>query len=109
MFQNSEYDYMKEIEKLLSEVLKDLSNLTEDNFDIVFKDAKEKIIVAENLKNELFTNFESSQTTLKITELAKLISDKFDNVVKEWQNKVKKAQSDLELIQNQKKILIYNR
>ena len=109
MFQNSEYDYMKEIEKLLSEVLKDLSNLTDDNFDIVFKDAKEKIIAAENLKSELLTRFEGSQTTLKITELAKLISDKFDNVVKEWQNKVKKAQSDLELIQNQKKILIYNR
>ena len=100
---------MKEIEKLLSEVLKDLSTMTEDNFDIVFNGAKEKILIAEKLNNEFSVKFDGSQTTLKITELAKLISEKFDNVVKEWQKKVKRAQSDLEQIQNQKKILIYNR
>ncbi len=109
MSQKSEYDYMKEIEKLLSDVLADLSNLTEDNFEKVFEAAKEKMKNADKLKNEFLSKFEGSQKILKISELTKLISEKFDNVVKEWQSKVNKAKSDLEQIQNQKKILIYNR
>jgi hypothetical protein len=41
--------------------------------------------------------------------LAKLIPEKFDNVIKDWADKLKVVQKEMELIQNQKKITIYNR
>jgi predicted phage tail protein len=109
MSQKSEYEYMKEIESLLSGVLKDLSKLTDENFETQFKSAKEKMLVANRQKVDLFAKYEASQTKTKISEMAKLISEKFDDIVQEWQKKVNNAQNDLEQIQNQKKILIYNR
>jgi hypothetical protein len=41
--------------------------------------------------------------------MAKLISEKYDNVTKDWANKLKLVQKEIELSQNQKKITIYNR
>jgi hypothetical protein len=109
MSQKSEYDYMKEIENLLSGVLKDLSKLSDENFEVQFKLAKEKMLAANKLKAEFSSKYADSQIILKVSEMAKLISGKFDDIVQEWQKKVKSVQNDLEQIQNQKKILIYNR
>ena len=51
-------------------------------------------------------NFKQSE---KIVQLAKLIPEKYDNVIKDWADRLKTVQKEIELVQNQKKITIYNR
>ncbi len=100
---------VKIIENLLEEVLCDLESLTEENFDSVLKSAKAKMSEVEQkrLENKVKSNdFKQSE---KIVQLAKLIPEKFDNVIKDWADKLKVVQKEMELIQNQKKITIYNR
>ncbi|MDP2365972.1 MAG: hypothetical protein Q8M94_19645, partial [Ignavibacteria bacterium] len=53
-----------------------------------------------------FVSFSSSK---KIIQMAKLISDKYDNIVKDWADRLKTVKKEIELTQNQKKITIYNR
>ncbi len=100
---------VKIIENLLEEVLCDLESLTEENFDSVLKSAKAKMaeIEQKRLENKVKSNdFKQSE---KIVQLAKLIPEKFDNVIKDWADKLKVVQKEMEFIQNQKKITIYNR
>ncbi|GIK22550.1 MAG: hypothetical protein PHY57_02775 [Ignavibacterium sp.] len=100
---------VKIIENLLEEVLCDLESLTEENFDSVLKSAKAKMSEVEQkrLENKVKSNdFKQSE---KIVQLAKLIPEKFDNVIKDWADKLKVVQKEMEFIQNQKKITIYNR
>ncbi|HMN16863.1 MAG TPA: hypothetical protein PKD03_04555 [Ignavibacteriaceae bacterium] len=100
---------VKIIENLLEEVLCDLESLTEENFDSVLKSAKAKMAEVEQkrLENKVKSNdFKQSE---KIVQLAKLIPEKFDNVIKDWADKLKVVQKEMEFIQNQKKITIYNR
>lgn len=105
--QNS--DKLKKIEDLLESVLDDLNNLTEENFDGKFYSAKSKmeLVRLEKVRNwGKFTKFEPSK---KIVQLAKLIPEKYDNVIKDWASKLKLVQKEIELAANQKKITIYNR
>lgn len=98
-----------EIVKLLESALSDLSDLTVENFDYKLALAKSKIekIKREKLKNpEKFKEFQSSK---KIMDLTKLISEKFDNILAEWKKKVYLIQKEIEISQNQKKISIYKR
>ncbi|HOJ06307.1 MAG: hypothetical protein HND40_12025 [Ignavibacteriota bacterium] len=100
---------VKIIENLLEEVLCELESLTEENFDSVLKSAKAKMaeIEQKRLENKVKSNdFKQSE---KIVQLAKLIPEKFDNVIKDWADKLKVVQKEMEFIQNQKKITIYNR
>lgn len=100
---------VKIIENLLEEVLCDLESLTEENFDSVLKSAEAKMAEVEQkrLENKVKSNdFKQSE---KIVQLAKLIPEKFDNVIKDWADKLKVVQKEMEFIQNQKKITIYNR
>lgn len=100
---------VKIIENLLEEVLCELESLTEENFDSVLKSAKAKMAEVEQkrLENKVKSNdFKQSE---KIVQLAKLIPEKFDNVIKDWADKLKVVQKEMEFIQNQKKITIYNR
>jgi hypothetical protein len=45
----------------------------------------------------------------KIIQLAKQISEKYDNVIKDWADRLKTVQKEIELTQNRRKITIYNR
>ena len=97
------------IENLLEEVFEDLSNLTEENFDQKFHSAKAKMEAVKREKVENPSKFVSFNTSKKIIHTAKLISDKYDNIVKDWADRLKSVKKEIELTQNQKKITIYNR
>ena len=100
---------IKRIENLLAGVFEDLSNLSEENFTQSFESAKLQMQLARKLKienNSKFANFKPSE---KIIQMAKLISEKYDNIVKDWSDKLKMVQKEIELTQNHKKITIYNR
>jgi len=97
------------IENLLDEVYKDLTELTEENFNQKFISAKDKMQSAIELKAQNNSKFAIFQPSKKIIQMAKLISEKYDNVTKDWANKLKLVQKEIELSQNQKKMTIYNR
>ena len=97
------------IENILDEVYKDLTELTEENFNQKFQSAKLKMEFARKLKIENQSKSHNFQPSKKIIQMAKLISKKYDNVVKDWAEKLKMVQKEIELSQNQKKISIYSR
>lgn len=97
------------IENILDEVYKDLTELTEENFNQNFIAAKQKMQSAIDIKAQNNSKFEVFKPSKKIIQMAKLISEKYDNVTKDWANKLKLVQKEIELSQNQKKITIYNR
>jgi hypothetical protein len=100
---------VEKVEKLLDEVFEDLSMLTEENFDQKFVSAKHKMQSAVEIKAQNNSKFEIFQPSKKILQMAKLITEKYDNVTKDWANKLKLVQKEIELSQNQKKMTIYNR
>ena len=97
------------IENILDEVYKDLTELTEENFNQKFQSTKLKMEFARKLKIENQSKFHNFKPSKKIIQMAKHISEKYDNVVKDWAEKLKMVQKEIELSQNQKKISIYNR
>jgi type VII secretion effector (TIGR04197 family) len=99
----------KRIENLLDGVFEDLSDLTEENFDQKFQSAKSKMELAGKVKVENSSKLTSFKPSKKVIQMAKLISEKYDNVIKDWADKLKVVQKEIELTQNQKKITIYNR
>lgn len=100
---------VSQIENLLGEVYQELTGLTEENFEQNFKSAKSKMQSALQIKLQNSTKTNNFKPSGKIIQLAKLISDKYDNVSKDWANKLKLVKKEIELSQNQKKITIYTR
>lgn len=97
------------IENLLDEVYKDLAELTEENFNQKFISAKLKMQKAMEIKSQNSSKLGFFTPSKKIVQMVKLISEKYDNVTKDWANKLKLVQKEIELSQNQKKMTIYNR
>lgn len=97
------------IESLLEEVYHYLTELTEENFQEKFPAASAKMELVRQIKHENSVNWHDVQASKKIVQMAKLISDKYDNVIKDWADRLKAVQKEIELTQNQKKITIYNR
>ena len=97
------------IESLLEEVYHYLIELTEENFKEKFPAASVKMELVRQIKYENSVNWHNIQASKKIVQLAKLISDKYDNIIKDWADRLKVVQKEIELTQNQKKITIYNR
>jgi len=97
------------IENLLDEVYKDLAELTEENFNQKFISAKLKMQKVMEIKSQNNSKLGFFTPSKKIVQMAKLISEKYDNVTKDWANKLKLVQKEIELSQNQKKMTIYNR
>jgi len=97
------------IENILDEVYKDLTELTEENFNQKFISAKLKMQKAIEIKSQNSSKLGLFTQSKKIVQMAKLISEKYDNVTKDWANKLKLVQKEIELSQNQKKMTIYNR
>jgi hypothetical protein len=100
---------VEKIENLLDEVFEDLSGLTEENFDEKFPSAKKKMQLVNEIKIKNGSKLDLFRSSKKIIQLAKLIAEKYDNVTKDWANKLKLVQKEIELSQNQKKITIYSR
>jgi len=100
---------VEKVENLLDEVFEDLSELTEENFDEKFPSATKKMQLVREIKFKNSSKLNLFRSSKKIIQLAKLISETYDNVTKDWANKLKVVQKEIELSQNQKKITIYNR
>ena len=103
------YSPVEKVENLLDEVFEDLSVLTEENFDEKFLSANKKMQLVREIKSKNSSKLNLFRSSKKVIQLAKLISEKYDNVTKDWANKLKQVQKEIELSQNQKKITIYNR
>jgi len=103
------YSPVEKVENLLDEVFEDLSVLTEENFDEKFLSANKKMQLVKEIKSKNSSKLDLFRSSKKVIQLAKLISEKYDNVTKDWANKLKQVQKEIELSQNQKKITIYNR
>ena len=103
------YSPVEKVENLLDEVFEDLSLLTEENFDEKFPSANKKMQLVREIKFKNSSKLDLFRSSKKVIQLAKLISEKYDNVTKDWANKLKQVQKEIELSQNQKKITIYNR
>lgn len=102
-------DKINKIENILEKILEELNNITEENFDQNFNSAKTQLNALKREKEQNWGKFHNFQPSKKIIQLAKLISVKYDNVIKDWANKLKLVQKEIELSQNQKKISMYNR
>ncbi len=102
-------DNIKKIEELLEGVLEDLNELTSDNFDNKFLSAKSKMELVRLEKVRNWGKFSKFEPSKKIVQLAKLIPERYDNVIKDWAQQLKLVQKEIELTRNQKKITIYNR
>jgi prophage DNA circulation protein len=100
---------VEKVEKLLEEVYKDISTLTEENFDEKFPSVNKKMQLVREIKSKNSAKSDFFSPSKKIIQLSKLIAEKYDNVTKDWANKLKLVQKEIELSQNQKKITIYNR
>ncbi len=100
---------VEKIEKLLDEVFEDISALTEENFDEKFLSASNKMKAVREIKAKNSTKFNIFKPSKKITQMVKLISERYDNVIKSWTDKLKLVQKEIELTKNQKKITIYSR
>lgn len=100
-----------QIETLLSEVYSELQSLNELNFSKDFNRIVTKLNFARKLQNDLNLQgkIELSVKNEKIKALAQLISQKYDNLVNDWKQKVQEAKRELELLQNQKKLTSYIR
>ncbi len=97
------------IENLLEECHKALLELSEENFDEKINTAKYKLQAANELKLQNRAKTNNFKPTKRIIQMAKQISETYDNVTKEWAKRLKLVQKEIEQSQNQKKITIYNR
>lgn len=102
-------DLVEKIEDLLDEVFEDLSCLDEHNFTEKFASATQKMNSVRDITSKKGLKTNDFKPSRKIIQMAKLISEKYDNLIQDWADKLKVVQKEIELTQNQKKITIYNR
>jgi len=103
---------IESIKRLLAFVGESLDNLTFETFDAVFPAALTAIKQVHQLKFELTTEFESNSIELYENELnlrAKLIEQKFDNIVEVFSAEEKRLEKELCGTKLQKKLTAYKR
>ena len=98
--------------RILESILSDLEGLTEDNFQQLFPSTQNKFSEAMRLKASLENLY--SPTMLKkyepeLSRLAKLIREKFDNILAEKRQTLSLLETELHSLQNHKKITYYGR
>jgi hypothetical protein len=103
------YSPVEKVENLLDEIFKDLSVLTEENFDEKFLSASHKMQAVREIKAKNSSKLNLFRSSKKVIQMVKLISERYDNVIRNWTDKLKLVQKEIELSQNQKKITIYSR
>jgi len=100
------------IEAALNKVLNFLEMLSDENFELVFPKAKSGMEFANKLKTELTQQFSSTELTQyeeRLLQPAKLIKNKYDDIVTLKKIKLAALADELSYLQNQKKIANYYR
>ena len=98
------------LKQILSEVLMDLNSITFENFDEKFKEAKTKMILANEIKKQLQNSFstdELKQNEKELLILAKLIQKSYDNTIRKIKEEQFRISNNLKSFWNMKKIAIY--
>ncbi|GAB4129164.1 MAG: hypothetical protein Fur0015_03000 [Ignavibacteriales bacterium] len=106
---NAEFE-ISGLKQILSEVLMDLNSLTFENFDIKFKEAKTKMILANEIKKQLqdtFSKDELKKNEKELLILAKLIKESYDNTIQKIKEEQNRVSNQLKSVRNMKKIAIY--
>jgi len=103
---------IKIIEITFKKVLYYLEILSEENFDVIFSKAKLGMEYVNSIKTELKNEFPQEELT-KIEERllapAKLIKNKFDDIVTSKKLRLTVVANEIALLQNQKKLVNYYR
>lgn len=109
---NGKSDITTQIKILLDEVLAEFDEINRTNFDDKFNRARNKMITAKKLKNEIINSNNKEEISFVkqfIEPLAKQISKRYDNVVEEFNLAANAVLKELLIIQNKKKLTIYHR
>ncbi|MCK9212591.1 MAG: hypothetical protein M0P61_17305 [Ignavibacteriaceae bacterium] len=100
------------MEITLNKVLNYLEILSEENFEVIFPKAKLGMEYVNRLKTELknqFTGEELTKFEERLLAPAKLIKNKFDDIVTLKKVKLAVISEEISHLQNQKKIVNYYR
>lgn len=100
------------IKTLLEEVLVDLESIDKNNFDEKFNSARNKMLAAKKLKDELNARSKKDEILSfnQILEpIIKQITQTYDNKVEEFNLAANAVLKELFIIQNKKKLTIYSR
>ena len=103
---------IEEIKGLLMQSLGYLDELDSKNFDFNLNFAKNLMKNAHILKQQIKSEHKIEDLRIfepDLTNIAKQISDKFDNILVEKRLEMKIIAKKLRMIQNQKKLLNYSR
>ena len=98
--------------KLLEDVYSRLDNLDSENFDVLFPELLKNMKEAAKLRNELTDEIGVEELIKNRPELfstAKLIENKYDNVVKNFLNEEKRLEKALNTELQRKKLTAYKR
>jgi len=109
---NSKTDITRRIKILLEDVLNEFEEINQYNFDEKFNQARNKMIMAKKLRNEIInSNNKDDISFIKqtIEPVAKQISKRYDNVVEEFNLAANAVLKELFIIKNKKKLTIYHR
>ena len=105
-------DKVGKIKYLLTEVLKNLNQITSSNFEEVFPKIKSLLDESQKYKKFLLSNYSKNELKIfepDLTKLAKQIKESFDNIAKAKKLEMAKLAEEIQYIQNKKKLIYYNR
>ena len=97
---------------MLTEVLKNLNQITSSNFEEVFPKIKSLLDESQKHKKFLLSNYSKNELKIfepDLTKLAKQIKESFDNIAKAKKLEMAKLAEEIQYIQNKKKLIYYNR
>ncbi|KAF0151696.1 MAG: hypothetical protein FD143_1829 [Ignavibacteria bacterium] len=103
---------IESIKRLQNYVSSSLDNLTFETFDVVFPDALSAIKRVHQLRMELASELEGSNLRVYESDLnykAKLIQQKFDNIIEVFSSEEKRLEKELYGTTKQKKLTAYKR
>ncbi len=89
-----------------------LDSINTNNFDDKFQEAMESMMVIQKLKKDVCEKwgkeyFEKNEPN--ILKKAKLIEEKYDNIIEQFRNELKKVEKEISALNSQRKIVNYIR
>ena len=103
---------IEELKCLLKQSLNHLNGINSQNFDFNIGFAKNSMKSALALRQELKSGYNFEELKIfdpELTNMAKQISEKFDNIVREKRQELEIVAKKIKMVQNQKKLLNYSR
>jgi hypothetical protein len=100
------------LKNLFNEVIVELDHITVEDFDSHFSNAKAKMVMIHQLRDELRNNYPKSELQKDDKELvflAKQIENKYDNIIERYIEERSLISGKLRSVGNKKKIANYSR